>query len=80
MSKGEIKTNRYAVVYRDNGPGGPCGQSMSTTRNWTRVYLFNTEQEALEWIRDNPIGKGRENPQYVICGEGYDDTIEFPKY
>ena len=75
MSKGEIKTNRYAVVYRDNGPGGPCGQSCSITRLWTKVYLFHSEKDALEWIGANPIGSGRKDAHYAICGNGYDDSI-----
>lgn len=69
----------YAVVYRDDGPKGPCGQSMSFTRKWTRVYLFNTEDEALKWKGSNPIAEGRKNPYYAICGEGYDDSVKPPK-
>ena len=73
------KDYKYAVVYRDDGPKGMCGQSMSITREWTSVYLFKTEEEALEWLGDNPVRQERQdrkNPRCVICGEGYDDSLK----
>lgn len=39
-----------ALVYTDEGPGGPCGQSCSTTSEWSRVYLFDDEDSARKWL------------------------------
>lgn len=58
----------YAVVYRDDGPIGVCGQSGITTSPHTRVYLFDTENKMREWIQLNShnIPK-RRNSRLVIC-------------
>lgn len=76
----EANLAKYAVVYRDDGPKGACGQSMSVTRKWTYVFLFNTEDEALRWMSQNPIDKNsRKNPHYAVCGNGYYDSISRPQ-
>lgn len=71
-----------AVVYRDDGPGGPCGQSCHTTSPWTRVYLFNTEDEAREWLKTATFPK-RKRSVITMCfmeqeKSGFVSTLEFP--
>jgi len=30
----------WLIYYRDEGPSGPCGQAVSVTRPWRRLYRF----------------------------------------
>ena len=59
-------THKFALVYTDEGPGGPCGQSCYTTSKWTRVYLFKTEAEALKWLNLHEKSK-RKRPDWQLC-------------
>jgi hypothetical protein len=74
----------YAVVYMDNGPGGPCGQDSVTNSPHTRVYLFDTENEMCEWLRlkYDEMPK-RKNSRVTCCypkGDSYTHSngLEWP--
>lgn len=48
------------ALYSDDGPSGPCGQSMSITCPWSILYVFKDEDELREAIKNESIGrKGR---------------------
>ena len=49
-----MTTDPVALVYTDEGPGGPCGQGMHTTSAWTRVYVFDDEDAARSWLEKQP--------------------------
>jgi hypothetical protein len=52
--------------YRDDGPSGPCGQTVSTTAPWSRLYHYENEDDAvafMRYVRDNPLKLGRRNPR-----------------
>lgn len=39
----------YYVNYRDDGPSGPCGQSMATTSPWNQLYIFPDRASYIAW-------------------------------
>lgn len=52
--------------YRDDGPSGPCGQTVSVTSPWSRLYRYEREEDALafmRFVRDHPARIGRRNPR-----------------
>jgi hypothetical protein len=63
------KAPKYAVVYHDDGPEVPGGQYPDIAYPWTKVYLFETEEEARDWMKDVLVlFLGRKSPQVMICG------------
>ena len=71
-----------AIVYCDDGPSGPCGQSCYTTSAWTRVYLFNNEDEAADWLKTQSFPK-RKRSKTMMCFMDVNksigcQTLEFP--
>ena len=70
----------FAAVYTDDGPRGPCGQSMHTTSPRTRLYLFSTQEELAEWLKaqPNPKKSGRRNAKIIPCGGYYEGEILLP--
>jgi len=88
-SRGKLKDMNVlkptiAVVYTDQGPGGPCGQDMITTSCWTKVYLFYTEDDARKWIETFQFPK-RKKSQVTMCFldeslGGYISTLEYPNH
>lgn len=61
-----MKKPSIAIVYTDQGPGGPCGQDCITTSCWTKVYLFNSESEARVWLDEFVIPK-RKKSRITMC-------------
>ena len=45
-----METEYFYVGYEDSGPSGPCGQSMSVTCNWHKLYIFTDYQKAKDFI------------------------------
>ena len=43
--------SNYYVAYEDKGPSGPCGLSIRTTAPWRKLYVFNNEKEARDFIQ-----------------------------
>ena len=60
------------MVYTDEGPNGPCGQSMSVTCPHMAVHVFRSETAMREFVDANPNwsrnGK-RAKLWWVIVGE-----------
>lgn len=44
----ELKPGTAFALYVDQGPSGPCGQSMDTTCPWAQLHLFDTYEELKE--------------------------------
>ena len=61
-----MKKPSIAIVYTDQGPGGPCGQDFTTTSCWTKVYLFDSESEARVWLDEFVIPK-RKKSRITMC-------------
>jgi len=38
---------KYFVHYKDDGPSGVCGQSMSITMPWDKLYLIKVDENGL---------------------------------
>lgn len=61
------------VLWTDKGPGGPCGQTMSTTCPWAGLAIFPDEVTARETLAAHPPRRGRQfDIRYIIVGEGGD--------
>jgi hypothetical protein len=61
-------TEKWAVVYNDDGPSGPCGQEMSITSPWTNVWLFDSEEAAWEFAsKTNLCNGGRRRQRVSVC-------------
>lgn len=67
---------KVAVVYTDDGPGGPCGQDCVTTSAWTKVHIFESQDAAREWINSNPTPR-RNRPKYFMCFMQGDDYYSY---
>lgn len=37
------------VLYQDDGPNGPCGQSCNITKSWTDIHIFNDREQFEKW-------------------------------
>ena len=59
-----METEYYYVGYEDSGPSGPCGQCMSVTSNWRKLYIFTEYQKAKDFI-DNVKKLRRINPRII---------------
>ena len=74
---------KAAVVYTDQGPGGICGQDVNTTSCWTKVWLFESFDEAVKFIQKTPLTK-RKRARYDICTTqdsehySYINSLEIP--
>lgn len=73
--------NKYnvAVVYTDQGPSGPCGQSVITTSAWTKVFLFENEEKAYEWLKTYKF-PNRKRYRITMCDttDNFVSTLEYP--
>jgi hypothetical protein len=80
--KQKLTNQMVAVVYCDDGPSGPCGQDCYTTSAWTRVYLFNNEDEVADWLKTQSFPK-RKRSKTMMCFMDVNksigcQTLEFP--
>jgi hypothetical protein len=68
----------FAVVYTDEGPSGICGQAMSTTCPWTRVWLFSGEQEMHAFLKaKEPVKTGRKRARWTtVYPKGYSRCVD----
>jgi hypothetical protein len=39
----------YYANYRDDGPSGPCGQSMAITSPWNQLFIFPDRASYIAW-------------------------------
>ena len=71
------------VVYSDEGPLGPCGQSMDTTCPHTYIHWFPDEAAMRRHLsKIDSIGrKGvRARIQYVVIGDGGSGQMQFHRH
>lgn len=71
--------NRIFANYKDDGPNGFCGQSMSITCKFNKLYIFNKREDFKRFESDLKKYKGRKNPRIeYVWEEGYakEDVIE----
>lgn len=80
--KGEFAV---AVVYTDQGPRDACAQDCRSTSNWTKVWLFKSDEAARAWLKSIPEGSagGRKRAYYTMVyadpdASGNMDTLEAP--
>jgi hypothetical protein len=75
---------KVAVVYTDQGPGGICGQDVNTTSCWTKVWLFESFDEAVKFTQKYPVAGSRKRARYTICTTqdyehySYINSLEIP--
>ncbi len=53
----------YVVLYQDEGPNGPCGQSAHITNPWTILKIFYDREELREFAEKVAQNKGRRRPK-----------------
>jgi hypothetical protein len=53
-----LKPGMVWCLYADNGPGGPCGQSMRVTCNHASLYIFSNLED-FEKAREAGIGRNK---------------------
>lgn len=70
----------YALLYLDDGPKGPCGQCMSITSPWRRLYLFDDYEEMWLFSKTLCLDKcGRKNPRLELIDGEHIQFITTPK-
>ena len=69
----------FAVVYTDEGPSGICGQAMSITCPWTRVWLFSSEQAMHAFLKvQEPVKTGRKKARWTtVYPKGYTRCVDY---
>lgn len=71
------------VHYSDEGPLGICGQSMSITSNWNKLYKFKNYEDFKEIVERMVNITHRKNPKvFGIWGDGkhegyFDEVIKY---
>ena len=64
-----LNIGNVLVIYTDDGPSGPCGQSCSVTAPHTYISLFNSYDDFVK--NKDKIGRRGKNGQlrFVVIGE-----------
>ena len=65
-----------AIVYTDEGPSGPGGQTTDATRSHQGVYLFDTPEEARTFLDERTPIRGRKRPKVLIIDTDNGDAIK----
>lgn len=60
-----LKKGMAWALYADDGPSGPCGQSMRTTCSHSVLHVWQTEREMREAMNR---GIGRNKKARIMCG------------
>lgn len=58
----------YYVGYEDSGPSGVCGQTVSCTASWRKLFVFTDYQKAKDFVSkvaERPLSFGRIRPHIV---------------
>jgi hypothetical protein len=71
----EAAKGRAYVVYTDDGPIGPCGQSMATTCRWTRLHIFRDDEHMREWAAIHCGMSGRKRIRWEPLTIEYGNAI-----
>ena len=53
------------AIYKDDGPGGFCGQAMSITCPWEHLYRLKNYDDFRAFREKVEATKGRQNPRIV---------------
>jgi len=62
----EDTSQTWYILYRDDGPDGPCGQSCHVTSPWCQLYRFvGTHGECMDRV-EKLMGRGRKRPRANI--------------
>jgi hypothetical protein len=61
----ELKAGMAWALYSDDGPGGPCGQSMRTTCSHSVLHIWQAESAMREALAS---GIGRNKKSRIMCG------------
>lgn len=57
-------TSGAVVLYQDDGPNGPCGQSCHITKPWCDVHIFNDRNAFENWKEGfDKVKNSRRNPR-----------------
>ncbi len=57
-------TSGAVILYQDDGPNGPCGQSCNITKPWTDVHIFNDDEQFEKWKQGfEKMKNSRRNPR-----------------
>lgn len=67
---------RYYVHYADDGPSGPCGQSVENTAPWNKLYVFRSSKTWLDFIHDVGVETFRRNARVLGAWAEGDDHYE----
>jgi len=54
----------FYIGYEDKGPSGVCGQTVSNTAPWRKLFIFHTEEKARKFI-NNLQSYGRSQPKII---------------
>ena len=57
----DLKPGMAWILYTDNGPGGPCGQSMRTTCPHSTLYLYSSEMRMREAIDEGSFIRNKKH-------------------
>ena len=65
----QLNIGNVLVIYTDDGPNGPCGQSCSVTAPHTYIYLYKTEDDFRKDKKN--IGRQGKNAtiRFAVIGE-----------
>lgn len=66
------------VGYEDKGPSGPCGQTVSNTAPWRKLYVFNS-RESFQNFMDSIHSIRRIQPKIVGVWDSEFDDVVFEK-
>ncbi len=65
--------DRVALHYQDDGPSGPCGQTMSVTSPWSRIYIYEGPTAEVDadafrsYLQVNQIGRRNARVTAMWC-------------
>ena len=68
----DLSPGRALLIYTDDGPDGPCGQSMRTTCPHAVIHWFPSEAFMRTWIAENQNNLGRNKKcdvRMVVIGD-----------
>ncbi len=65
----ELSPGNVIAIFTDEGPDGPCGQSMSITCPHAVIHWFMDEEAFREWVKEQGPMRGRQaRLRYAVLG------------
>ena len=65
----DLKKGQGWVLYFDNGPSGPCGQSFRTVCPHAELHVFNDEDSLREFLASKPFRNPKGMQMLGVVGE-----------